>query len=150
LAAGVSRSCTLLALAALAGASPGCSPVGESTAPGASPVVATTPSADRSQSARDPEQLQRAIDAARNDLAVRLGVAMDSVTVQQATPVTWRSGAIGCPEPGVFYTQALVAGYRIVLRADSQSYTFHAKHDGKPFLCPQERAEAPLDEQPPH
>lgn len=137
----------LLAPAVILGFSVGCSPAAETSSPEA-PAPASSQSAGRSQIAEDPGQLQQAIEAARSDLAVALEMDMDSVSVLEAAQVTWRSGAVGCPEPEVLYTQALVAGYRIVLQSDSQSYTFHAKRGGQPFLCPQERAEPPVAEQP--
>jgi hypothetical protein len=50
------------------------------------------------------------------DLADQLGVDPTSIEVIVDEQVTWRNGSLGCPEPGMVYTQALVDGYRIVLR----------------------------------
>jgi hypothetical protein len=38
--------------------------------------------------------------------------------VVQAEAVTWPDGALGCPEPGIVYTQALVPGYWVVVEAE--------------------------------
>ena len=44
--------------------------------------------------------------------------AVEDVTVVSYEDVTWPDGALGCPEPGMSYTQALVPGARLVLEAD--------------------------------
>ena len=36
--------------------------------------------------------------------------------VLSAEAVTWSDGSLGCPEPGMMYTQALVPGYRVQIR----------------------------------
>jgi len=56
----------------------------------------------------------------------------------------WRSGALGCPEPGMNYTQALVPGALIILAVGKETHGYHAKLGGKPFYCPSERAEEPV------
>ena len=42
----------------------------------------------------------------------------------------WTSGALGCPEPGVFYTQALVSGWKYLIALGDQVYEFHADDSG--------------------
>lgn len=69
------------------------------------------------------------------DLAGRLGIAETEVSVVQAESVTWPDGAMGCPQPGMAYTQALVDGYRVVLLAAGESYPYHANDRGTFFLC---------------
>lgn len=76
------------------------------------------------------------IEAAVDDLMATVGVGRDEITILRAEPVTWRSGAIGCPLPDRSYTQALVDGYRIELAADGGRYWYHGSGDGDPFLCP--------------
>lgn len=77
----------------------------------------------------------------------RLGVGPDSVSVLTAERVQWRSGALGCPEPGMNYSMALVPGTLIILNAGRKQYRYHAGKDGKPFHCPPERVEAPIYDQ---
>lgn len=70
-----------------------------------------------------------------NDAGERTGLATDSLIVTRAESVTWNDGSLGCPEPGMFYTQALVAGYQIVIDADGQLLDYRAG-DGRYFrLC---------------
>jgi hypothetical protein len=80
---------------------------------------------------------------AQADLADRLGLDPAEVNVISSGPVTWRSGALGCPKPGMNYTQALVPGFRIILQAEKTTYHYHAKSGGQPFHCPQDRIETP-------
>lgn len=83
------------------------------------------------------------LDYSRQDLASRLGIEPDGVEVSASRPVTWRSGALGCPEPGFAYTEALVPGILIELRVDKVTYRYHARRGGQPFYCPGNRAEQP-------
>ena len=81
----------------------------------------------------------------REDLAARLDVDMDTISLSGATPVTWRSGALGCPKPGMSYTEALVSGIWIMMWAGNKAYRYHAITGGKPFYCPDELAEPPAE-----
>ncbi len=90
--------------------------------------------------------LDRATDIAVADLAERLGIDPGAVDVQSARAVTWPDGSLGCPQPDRFYTQALVEGFALVLRAAGEQYHYHAGRDGDPFWCPDERRRAPVDD----
>ena len=87
--------------------------------------------------------MSRQIEFAKADLAQRLDVDQGQVIVSGAQSVTWRSGALGCPEPGMNYTQALVPGTVIYLKVDTMIHAYHARVAGKPFYCPRERVEPP-------
>lgn len=93
-----------------------------------------------------PPELETAAAQARDDLAIRLEVEPDTITLTEARFVTWRSGAMGCPEPDMMYTQALVPGYRILLRAGKSVHAYHGARGSAPFFCPAERAGEPLPE----
>jgi hypothetical protein len=84
------------------------------------------------------------IEAALDDAANRSTTARADIKVTSAEAVTWPDGSLGCPQPGMAYTQALVAGYRIVLQAGEQVLNYHASSRGKPLFCPAARAKAPL------
>src|ERR1044071_7735897 len=56
-----------------------------------------------------PIDVRRAVVA---DAAKRFKVAASAVVLSRAEQVTWPNGALGCPEPGMMYTQALVPGFR--------------------------------------
>ena len=91
-----------------------------------------------------PMNLNTQIALSKQDLAQHLDVAPESVVISGARQVTWRSGALGCPEPGKSYTEALVPGAVIFLQAGNMIYAYHAKIAGEPFYCPRERVEQPV------
>jgi hypothetical protein len=91
-----------------------------------------------------PMNLNGQIAFSKKDLAQRLDVPPESVALSGARQVTWRSGALGCPEPGMNYTEALVPGSVIYLQADNVIHAYHAKFAGNPFYCPRERVEPPV------
>lgn len=75
------------------------------------------------------------VEQAILDLVKRTSLSPDSVTVVVAESKTWPDGSLGCPQPGMSYTQALVDGSRVLLEADGRLYAYHAGPDGAPFLC---------------
>lgn len=88
--------------------------------------------------------LDAATRAAVEDAARRTGSDVANWAVEKAEPVTWRDGALGCPQPGVLYTQALVPGYRIIVRSGGIRLDYHASLRGTPVLCPAGQAQEPL------
>lgn len=94
-----------------------------------------------------PMNLKGQIEFSKKDLVQRLNVPPASVVLSGARQVRWRSGALGCPEPGQNYTEALVSGSVIYLRIDNMTHAYHAKFGSEPFYCPRERVEqSVLDE----
>ena len=69
------------------------------------------------------------------DAAERAGVDPAAVEVVQAEFVTWSDGSLGCPEPGMFYTQALVDGYHVILRAGDDELDYRLSTAGEVRLC---------------
>ena len=61
-----------------------------------------------------------------------------------AESVTWSDGSLGCPQPGVMYTQALVPGWRVRLRGPAGEMDYHASLRGAQVLCPLGRATPPV------
>lgn len=89
--------------------------------------------------------LDEAVERAREDLAERTGADRSAIGVIDARRVTWPNGALGCPQEGEMYTQALVRGYYIRLGADGGEYAYHSGHDGRPFHCPAGRSQPPAE-----
>ncbi|MEX2532619.1 MAG: hypothetical protein WD360_01495 [Nitriliruptoraceae bacterium] len=63
------------------------------------------------------------------------GFNAEDLTVTSAEPVTWPDGALGCPEPGGIYTQALVPGYRITIASPDGEVVFHGADGANPIRC---------------
>ena len=82
-----------------------------------------------------PAEQPPVVETAIAELSERIGRSASEISVARHESVTWSDGSIGCPEPGMSYTQALVPGYRIELVADGVSYWYHGARDGDPFWC---------------
>ncbi|MFN8471805.1 MAG: hypothetical protein U0822_06390 [Anaerolineae bacterium] len=76
------------------------------------------------------------IDAATADLLKHEPTLKASdIHVQTAEAVTWNDGSLGCAQPGMMYTMALVPGYRVVLEANGKTYSYHGAQGQPPKLC---------------
>ncbi|RFF30237.1 hypothetical protein DZC52_09160 [Wenzhouxiangella sediminis] len=100
------------------------------------------------QDTPDRMALEEAVEAAREDLSERTGRALDEISVVRAQEVTWANGALGCPEEGMMYTQALVEGFYILLADADGEHAYHSGRDGQPFFCPPDRSKAPPKSDP--
>jgi hypothetical protein len=91
------------------------------------------------------------VGLAVDDLARRLPRDPADIEVVRGERVTWPDGALGCPQPGMMYTQALVNGYRVMLGVDGRTRVFfyHSGPDGQPFLCPSDEPDGGHDFVPP-
>ena len=72
---------------------------------------------------------------AMKDLARRLTVGLDEITVIRAEAVVWSDGGLGCPRPGMAYIQVQQEGMRIVLSVAGKEYHYHSGETRPPFLC---------------
>jgi len=88
---------------------------------------------------------QNILDEMTADLASRLNVSQGEISVTTAQSVVWNDGSLGCPQPGMFYTQALVDGYFVILTAGDESYNYHASQKGYFLLCENAAPSAPSD-----
>jgi hypothetical protein len=69
------------------------------------------------------------------DAAQKAGVDVSQVVVISVQAVTWNDGSLGCPKPGVMYTQALVSGYEVILSVGGSQYSYHTGHSGSFVEC---------------
>jgi hypothetical protein len=88
--------------------------------------------------------LQSMTEAALADAARRTGIKGTALKVLSAQAVTWPDGSLGCPQPGMMYTQALVPGFRVRIEAGEDALDYHAGRSGQLVLCPEGRATDPL------
>jgi hypothetical protein len=77
------------------------------------------------------------VQIARQDLAVRLGIAIDEIEVLEAQGVVWGDTSMGCPHPDMSYLQVPQDGALIRLSASGQVYNYHSGGNRLPFLCDQ-------------
>lgn len=69
------------------------------------------------------------------DLIERTNTEKQKIKVIRSESVTWNDGALGCPKPGMFYTQALVKGYWVILQINEISYDYRVSDSGYFTLC---------------
>jgi hypothetical protein len=89
------------------------------------------------------QAMQTMLEQIRADGAQRAGVAPGDVKILAVESVTWSDGSLGCPEPGMMYTQALVRGYRIRVDAAGTVLQYHANARYAFLHCPPDRARDP-------
>jgi len=113
-----------LTVAACSGGASTASPSGDAaTAPPAEQSPGPVPTVAPGESEGVPPAV---IEAAVADAAARAGVDPAAVTVVSAASVTFPDGGLGCPEPGMMYTQVLTPGYRVVVDAGGRQYDYRA------------------------
>jgi hypothetical protein len=95
----------------------------------------TPPPADDSDSVVLGEGLPPAVESAMTDLAAYLGVSIDVIDWVSQEEVDWPDGSLGCPQPDMSYTQAIVNGSLIIFEVDGVSYEYHSGGSREPFLC---------------
>lgn len=69
------------------------------------------------------------------DAAGRTGLETEEIVVIQDQAVVWPDGSLGCPKPGMMYTQALVDGYHILVQAGDTVLDYRATSRGSFVLC---------------
>lgn len=108
------------------------------------PGLVPVPTADLPIGDVPPQVLERPeVQAAIEAEAERTGVEPDAVTVAGFAEVTWRDGSLGCPVPGMMYTQALVPGQQLVLEVDGQYASYHAGRDKTFSYCANPQTPSP-------
>ena len=114
---------TLACAARSGGTTPGgtTTPGQTATPGGTTPPAGTTPPTNAQQN--------EAVEMAKAALAKKLGIGVAKVSVAKVEAVQWPDTSLGVPEPGKFYAQVIVPGFRIILSADAVQYEYHS---GKP------------------
>jgi hypothetical protein len=116
------------------------SPNKSMTTPSETPAPTSTPQTSRAES-QVPEAILGPI---LNEAAKLAGVPVQQLVIVRAEAVVWNDGSLGCPEPGMEYTQALINGYWPLIEAAGQTYDFRVDRGGSFRLCPESRGRPPL------
>jgi hypothetical protein len=81
--------------------------------------------------------LDKLVGLAKQDLADRLSIDVDQITLLKATEILWPDISLGCkPGSGQILTRGRVYGYRVWLEAERQEYIYHTGLTGQIILCP--------------
>lgn len=75
------------------------------------------------------------LDPILDDASSRTGVPKGSLEIVSAEARTWPNGSLGCPQPGMAYTQMVVDGYRVVVRGGGQTLDYRGSGPGRFKLC---------------
>ncbi len=75
------------------------------------------------------------VQQARDDLAKRLGIPSEQTDLVEYKSVEWPDGSLGCPKPGMLYTQVMVDGLLMRFQAQGKLYDYHSGGQRPPFLC---------------
>lgn len=75
------------------------------------------------------------IEYARQNLAEKLQVPLESVQQIDYKNVVWPDGNMGCPQKGKRFTPAEIPGYLIRLTVNNEVYEYHGGGGQLPSLC---------------
>ncbi len=105
----------------------------ERMTPEATPKVERVPSLEPAPVLGEvPNDIMQALQA---DLLAKVTADSTQVQVTRAEFVQWPDGSLGCPQPGIEYTQAIVPGYWVVLEVEGQSFDYRVTEKGYFQLC---------------
>lgn len=121
---------------------------GEQTATptGERPGIIPTPTSLTEEATMTPQRIQgtpepippsdagQVVQLAKEDLARRLGLGPEEITVVSVEAVEWRDTSLGCPQPGMMYAQVITPGFLVLLEADERQYKYHSG-GGQLVLC---------------
>jgi hypothetical protein len=96
-------------------------------------VGRTLPKSEEEPMSRELRNAPRLARAAREELAARLDVDPEDITVS-VVPRTWLDTSLGCPKEGQTYEVARIEGFLFLLEVDDETYSYHADQE-RVFLC---------------
>lgn len=100
------------------------------------PLILVTSCAPQNLSINQlPETARIVVKIAITDLSTRVGVSESVVSIISVKNKTWQDSSLGCPQPGFFYSQVITPGYRIVLRANNNLFTYHTDENSSVIFC---------------
>ena len=80
------------------------------------------------------EASDKAVTLAREALSRQLGRAVDGAAIVDVVAVSWPDSSMGCPKPGMIYSQVLLSGHLVHLRVSDVVYAVHVGA-GEAVVC---------------
>jgi hypothetical protein len=96
--------------------------------------MAESGSPQRDPSAQVSAAQQSAVALARQTVAERLKVSIETITLRSATRTEWRDSSLGCAEAGQRYLPHLIVGYRVLLDEGERRHVVHVG-GGRAVIC---------------
>jgi hypothetical protein len=78
---------------------------------------------------------QPAVDAALQDAATHLGVSPNDMHVDRVEAREWPDSSLGCPQPGLLYSQIVTPGFLIVISGANKQLEYHTDARANVKLC---------------
>lgn len=76
----------------------------------------------------------RAALKAREDLAQKLNIPVDEITIVSVEQVEWPDGCLGVHTPGIMCIQVITPGYRVILEANGELYEYRTNENGSQVI----------------
>jgi hypothetical protein len=89
----------------------------------------------RATAAYRANDLDKVVEQARADLAVKLNLKVEDVSLRNFEPTTWPDSRLGCGEPVADATPGPVRGFKLILVAGGLYYPYHTDLK-RAFPCP--------------
>jgi hypothetical protein len=105
-------------------------------------AVATAPTIGETSPVKG-EVPQTILESILKEAAALAKVDREEIKIVRAESVVWSDGSLGCPEPGMMYTQVLVNGYWVVIEAAGKTYDYRVGSGGSFRLCPPGQGQPP-------
>ena len=132
--------CYLLLLAACNSAGAPTLPDETVARPAALPSAAATQVQSEKYQLTPSSGTQALVEQAKEDLAQRLSISTEQISLVEADAVVWPDASLGCPQLGIEYTQVTTPGYWILLEASGSQFPYHSDRGTQLFLCHQEES----------
>jgi hypothetical protein len=75
------------------------------------------------------------VERARADLQRRMSIPAEEIALVEFKAVVWPDSSLGCPRPGMVYTQVQRDGVLIRFEAQGRLFEYHGGSGREPFLC---------------
>jgi len=87
--------------------------------------------------ASTPPGVDEFVNLAKQDLANRLNIGVNQISLLKTTEITWPDISKGCsPAAGQVLSKGQVSGYRIWLEAERETYIYHVGLNSQVIVCP--------------
>ncbi|MDX2416298.1 MAG: hypothetical protein QNK19_02435 [Xanthomonadales bacterium] len=90
------------------------------------------------------ESEKQATELAVETLSQKIGAERNDIVLIRLSRFNWPNSALGCPQPGMMYTDAIVPGYLALLKHGEKSYRVHMGN-GRGLICELQRMPVDLD-----
>ena len=83
----------------------------------------------------NPPPVEKFVDLSKKDLANRLQLDVEKISLVKTEQVMWPDSALGCPAPGKVYAQGKVPGFQIWFEVEGVEHIYHTDWIGQVVLC---------------